>query len=115
MRVCRRVPSKMRSSVPSTRWSSMAGSFRTGSTTLTGRNIGNGSQASRFRQAKKEVNTVDLNGRRRSLTDPPVAYRAADAAVLDDLGEPELKKERRRKKEAQAAAQKNSSWWKPFQ
>src|SRR5690606_8121564 len=67
-----------------------------------------------FRQAKKEVNTVDLNGRRRSLTDPPVAYRAADPAVLDDLGEPELKKQRRRKKEAQAA-QQNSSWWKPFQ
>ena len=67
-----------------------------------------------FRQAKKEMNNVDLNGRRRSLTDPPVAYRAADAAVLDDLGEPELKKERRRKKEAQAA-QQNSSWWKPFQ
>lgn len=67
-----------------------------------------------FRDAKKDINSVDVTTRRRSLTDPPVAYRAADTAVLEDLGEPELKKERRRKKEAQAA-QQSSSWWKPFQ
>ncbi|WP_394801956.1 hypothetical protein [Rhizobium halophilum] len=67
-----------------------------------------------FRQAKQNVDSVDITSRRRSLTDPPAEYRAVDAAALDDLGEPEAKKERRRKKEAQAA-QQSSSWWKPFQ
>ena len=67
-----------------------------------------------FRQAKQNAETVDVTGRRRSLTDPPAAYRAADTAALEDLGEPEVQKERRRKKEAEAA-QQTSSWWKPFQ
>nr|CAD6423281.1 lipoprotein [Rhizobium sp. Q54] len=67
-----------------------------------------------FRQAKQNLNNADVTQPRRSLTDPPVEYRAVDSAALDDLGEPELKKERRRKKEAEAT-QKTSSWWKPFQ
>lgn len=67
-----------------------------------------------FRQAKENLNTADVSRPRRSLTDPPSEYRTVDAATLDDLGEPELKKQRRRKKEAQAN-QKSSSWWKPFQ
>ncbi len=67
-----------------------------------------------FRQAKQNLNNADVTQPRRSLTDPPVEYRAVDSAALDDLGEPELKKERRRKKEAEAT-QKSSSWWKPFQ
>ncbi|MCB5203081.1 hypothetical protein LH464_11425 [Neorhizobium sp. T786] len=68
-----------------------------------------------FRQAKQNAEGTDVTqGRRRSLTDPPVQYRAVDSAELADLGEPELQKERRRKKEAQAAKQ-TSSWWKPFQ
>jgi hypothetical protein len=67
-----------------------------------------------FRQAKQNLNNADVTQPRRSLTDPPVEYRAVDSATLDDLGEPELKKERRRKKEAEAT-QKTSSWWKPFQ
>ncbi|CCF18141.1 conserved exported protein of unknown function [Pseudorhizobium banfieldiae] len=67
-----------------------------------------------FRQAKQNLNRADVTQTRRSLTDPPVEYRAVDSAALEDLGEPELKKERRRKKEAEAAKQ-TSSWWKPFQ
>ena len=67
-----------------------------------------------FRQAKQNLNSADVTQTRRSLTDPPVEYRAVDSAALGDLGEPELKKERRRKKEAEAAKQ-TSSWWKPFQ
>lgn len=68
-----------------------------------------------FRQAKQNsLNNADLSQPRRSLTDPPTQYRTVDAAALEDLGEPEVKKERRRKKEATAAKQ-GSSWWKPFQ
>ena len=68
-----------------------------------------------FRQAKQNSsNNADLSQPRRSLTDPPTEYRTVDAATLEDLGEPEVKKERRRKKEATAAKQ-GSSWWKPFQ
>jgi hypothetical protein len=67
-----------------------------------------------FRQAKQNLNSADVTQTRRSLTDPPVEYRTVDSAALEDLGEPELKKERRRKKEAEAAKQ-TSSWWKPFQ
>jgi hypothetical protein len=68
-----------------------------------------------FRQAKQNAAAPDVtDGRRRSLTDPPVQYRNVDQAALADLGEPELQKERRRKKEAEAT-RKGSSWWKPFQ
>lgn len=67
-----------------------------------------------FRQAKQNLTSADVTQTRRSLTDPPVEYRAVDSAALEDLGEPELKKERRRKKEAEAAKQ-TPSWWKPFQ
>ncbi|MGW9232574.1 hypothetical protein ACWGPT_17075 [Pseudorhizobium sp. NPDC055634] len=67
-----------------------------------------------FRQAKQNVNNADVTQTRRSLTDPPVQYRAVDSATLEDLGEPEVQKERRRKKEAETA-KKGSSWWKPFQ
>ncbi|MGO4437676.1 hypothetical protein [Rhizobium sp. RAF56] len=52
---------------------------------------------------------------RRYLVDPPQQYRqVTDAAAIDDVGTPELKKEKKRKKDAQAAQQK-SSWWMPFQ
>jgi hypothetical protein len=68
-----------------------------------------------FRQAKQNAETTDINARRRSLSEPPAAYRAADAAALEDLGEPESRKEARRKQEAQAASTGSSSWWRPFQ
>ncbi|MDO1581172.1 hypothetical protein [Rhizobium oryzicola] len=67
-----------------------------------------------FRQAKANSENPGIAGQRRSLTEPPTAYRVADSNDLTDLGEPELKKEQRRKKEA-AAAGSDSSWWKPFQ
>jgi len=68
-----------------------------------------------FRQAKSSAQDPGIAGTRRSLSDPPSQYRTADAAILQDLGEPETKKEARRKKEAQAASTGGSSWWKPFQ
>jgi hypothetical protein len=67
-----------------------------------------------FRKAKEENETVNVSAPRRSLSEPPTAYRAADAAVLQDLGEPETQKEKERKKQAEAAS-KSSSWWQPFQ
>lgn len=68
-----------------------------------------------FRQAKTNANDPGISGTRRSISDPPTQYRTADAQALQDLGEPETKKEARRKKEAQAASTGGSSWWKPFQ
>ncbi len=67
-----------------------------------------------FRDAKKKAETVDMTARRSSLTDPPAAYRSADAAALSDLGEPELQKEKERKKKAEETSN-SSAWWKPFQ
>ncbi|AXV14536.1 hypothetical protein CYG48_01685 [Neorhizobium sp. SOG26] len=66
-----------------------------------------------FRRAKASAENVEVTGRRRSLSDPPTELRAADAAALNDLGEPETQKERRRKKEA-ASAKQTSEWWKFF-
>lgn len=68
-----------------------------------------------FRRAKANANDPGIVGGRRTLSDPPSQYRSADASTLQDLGEPETKKEARRKKEAQAASTKDSAWWKPFQ
>lgn len=67
-----------------------------------------------FRKAKAEAESDKTvgSGQRRFLTDPPTEYRQAEN--LDDLGEPETKKERRRKKEAETG-KKDSAWWKPFQ
>lgn len=69
-------------------------------------------------EAFREARTVQKGAyldQRRFLTDPPAVYRAAaDPTVLEDVGEPELKKAKRRKKEAKAA-QQSSQWWMPFQ
>lgn len=68
-----------------------------------------------FRKAKAEVDPAAALQRRRYLSDPPPAYRQpAETASVDELGEPEARKEKRRLKEAQAS-QKSSSWWNPFQ
>lgn len=67
-----------------------------------------------FRQAKANAEDPGISGQRRTLTEPPVQYRVADNADLNDLGEPELKKERERKKSAAAASANTSSWWNPF-
>ncbi|MFD1745857.1 hypothetical protein ACFSE1_10330 [Rhizobium helianthi] len=67
-----------------------------------------------FRQAKANAESPGIAGQRRTLTEPPVQYRVADNANLNDLGEPELKKERERKKSAAAASANTSSWWNPF-
>lgn len=62
-------------------------------------------QREQFRQAKA-VQKGAYSGRR-YLSDPPAEYRQpADTAPVDDLGEPEFKKERARKK----AAQKENGW-----
>jgi hypothetical protein len=68
-----------------------------------------------FRKARQNAENPGITGTRRTLTDPPTEYRIADTDQLNDLGEPELKKERERKKAAQEAGTKTSSWWKPFQ
>ena len=48
---------------------------------------------------------------RRSISDPPTEYRQADdPSKLDDLGEPEAKKEKKRKKDA-AVAGTGKQWW----
>ncbi|KQV32311.1 hypothetical protein ASC97_01570 [Rhizobium sp. Root1203] len=48
---------------------------------------------------------------RRSISDPPTEYRQADdPSKLDDLGEPELKKQKKKKKEA-AVAGSGKQWW----
>ena len=66
-----------------------------------------------FREARKLQQGAYLD-QRRFLTDPPSQYRqATPGASLDDLGEPEAKKEKRRKKEA-AAAKQGNDWWKIF-
>jgi hypothetical protein len=67
-----------------------------------------------FRDAKKKAETADISGPRTSLSEPPTAYRSADAAALNDLGQPELQKEKERKKRAEETSN-SSSWWKPFQ
>lgn len=67
-----------------------------------------------FREARQIQKGAYLD-QRRFLADPPTQYRtASDPAVLEDLGEPEVKKANRRKKEAKAAQQGNQ-WWMPFQ
>ncbi|MFA7414282.1 MAG: hypothetical protein WC048_07350 [Rhizobium sp.] len=67
-----------------------------------------------FREARQLQKGAYLD-QRRFLSDPPTQYRqVAEASTLDDLGEPELKKQKRRKKEAKAA-QQTKSWWVPFQ
>ncbi|MBB4115681.1 hypothetical protein FHT80_005050 [Rhizobium sp. BK226] len=48
---------------------------------------------------------------RRYISDPPPGYRTVDdPAKLDDLGEPELKKQKKRKKDA-AVANTGKQWW----
>lgn len=69
-------------------------------------------------QAFREARTIQKGAyldQRRFLADPPTEYRtASDPTILEDVGEPELKKAKRRKKEAKAA-QQSSQWWMPFQ
>lgn len=77
-----------------------------------GRKLSSKDQWAAFREARK-VQEGNYEGRR-YLSDPPVSYRQADPAVLQDLGEPEKAKEKRRKKAA-AMAKSGSNWWNPFQ
>ncbi|THF48274.1 hypothetical protein [Allorhizobium terrae] len=66
-----------------------------------------------FRKARAEQKGAYID-QRRLLSDPPASYRSIDEAKLNDLGEPELKKEKRREKEAKMS-NSNKSWWLPFQ
>ncbi|MGV2126276.1 hypothetical protein [Agrobacterium vitis] len=66
-----------------------------------------------FRDARKLQKGAYID-QRRVLSDPPASYREVDQAKLDDLGEPEAKKEKRRQKEAEMS-NSNKSWWMPFQ
>ncbi|WP_169054261.1 hypothetical protein [Nitratireductor sp. XY-223] len=79
------------------------GSYR--SPLATGSGAVTAEQREQFRQAKA-LQKGTYSGRR-FLSDPPVEYRQpAETAPVDDLGEPEYKKERARKR----AAQKEKGW-----
>lgn len=82
-------------------------------TTVNGRQLSTAEQLEKYRAARRDQKGA--YDERRYLSDPPSKYReVSNAATLDDLGEPEVKKEKRRKKEAQMA-KRSSSWWNPFQ
>lgn len=70
-------------------------------------------QQEAYREARRIQSGAAYSETRRSLTDPPVAYRKAPEEAIADLGEPEQVKERRRKKEA-AIAGSGKKWWDIF-
>jgi hypothetical protein len=68
-------------------------------------------QAQAFREARAAQKGAGAVTERRSISDPPTEYRQADdPSKLDDLGEPELKKQKQRKKDA-AVAGTGKQWW----
>lgn len=64
-----------------------------------------------YREARKIQQGAYID-KRRFLSDPPADYRRVDSANLNDLGEPEKKKERERKKEAEIAGKSSGNWFK---
>lgn len=78
-----------------------------------GQKLSSDEQLAAYRAARAEQKGA-YDGRR-FLSDPPTGYReVASSGQLEDLGEPESKKEKRRKKEA-ASAKQDNKWWLPFQ
>ncbi len=78
-----------------------------------GQKLSTDEQLAAYRAARAEQKGA-YDGRR-FLSDPPTGYReVATAEQLDDLGEPEVKKEKRRRKDAVSAKQ-DAKWWLPFQ
>ena len=66
-------------------------------------------QRAEFQRRRALQNAADPTTRR-YLSEPPIEYRAAAAtAPVDDLGEPEWKKERDAKRAARKPGQR--SWW----
>lgn len=67
-------------------------------------------QTKAYREARAIQKGANLD-QRRYISDPPTEYRqVGDPAKLDDVGEPELKKQKKRKKEA-AIAGSDKQWW----
>jgi hypothetical protein len=66
-------------------------------------------QRAQFREARK-IQDGRYSDRRRFMSDPPLEYRKADPAALNDLGTPEAQKEKERKKQA-AIAGSGTQWW----
>ncbi|QFY59194.1 hypothetical protein FZ934_01260 [Rhizobium grahamii] len=67
-------------------------------------------QTKAYREARAIQKGAYLD-QRRYISDPPTEYRQVDdPAKLDDVGEPELKKQKKRKKEA-AVAGSGKQWW----
>lgn len=67
-------------------------------------------QAEAYREARALQKGAYID-QRRFISDPPTAYRQVDdPAKLEDLGEPELKKQKQRKKDA-AVAGTGKRWW----
>lgn len=70
-------------------------------------------QRDAYREARK-IQQGLYSDKRRFLSDPPLDYRKIDTAEMNDLGEPERKKEAERKKQAAAAKQTKGKWWDIF-
>jgi hypothetical protein len=70
-------------------------------------------QREAYREARK-IQQGLYSDKRRFLSDPPLDYRKIDTAEMNDLGEPERKKEAERKKQAAAAKQSSGKWWDIF-
>jgi hypothetical protein len=67
-------------------------------------------QTKAYREARAIQKGSNLD-ERRYISDPPTEYRQVDdPAKLDDVGEPELKKQKKRKKDA-AVAGSGKQWW----
>ena len=68
-------------------------------------------QAQAYREARAIQKGSTAVTERRFISDPPTEYRQADdPSKLEDLGEPEAKKEKQRKKDA-AVAGTGKQWW----
>ena len=78
----------------------------------TGKPLSEGEQLAAFRAAKAQAQGAYV-GKRRFLTDPPIAYRTTDSANLTDLGTPEREKEKLRKAAAEKAGT-GKQWWQVF-
>lgn len=77
-----------------------------------GRKLTAKEQQEAYREARKQQMGA-YSDKRRTLSDPPLAYRKAPEESLTDLGEDESVKERRRKKEAQVQGS-GKKWWQVF-
>ncbi len=77
-----------------------------------GRQLTAAEQTEAYREARR-LQMGAYSDQRRSLSDPPLAYRQVPEEAMADLGEPEQQKERERKKAAQIQGS-GKQWWQIF-